>query len=97
MCHRGAKPKWDERIAGFVPPDAGDAFVAAGSAAGKMLLSECLADGARAGTLKGKTPAIPKGRDEAFAVTPLFHGRNEGSTAFRAEHPSFGPNSDGID
>ncbi|MEQ1520307.1 MAG: sarcosine oxidase subunit alpha family protein [Aestuariivirga sp.] len=82
MCHRGAKPKWDERIAGFVPPNVGDAFVAAGSAAGKMLFSECLADGARAGTLKGKTPAIPKCRDEAFAVTPLWWVKESTGKAF---------------
>ena len=82
MCHRGAKPKWDERIAGFVPPNVGDAFVAAGSAAGRMLLSECLADGARAGTLKGKTPAIPKCRDEAFAVTPLWSVKESTGKAF---------------
>ena len=82
MCHRGAKPKWDERIAGFVPPNVGDAFVAAGSAAGKMLLSECLADGARAGTLKGKTPAAPKCRDEAFAVTPLWWVKESTGKAF---------------
>ena len=82
MCHRGAKPKWDERIAGFAPPNVGDAFVAAGSAAGRMLLSECLADGARAGTLKGKTPAIPKCRDEAFAVTPLWWVKESTGKAF---------------
>ena len=82
MCHRGAKPKWDERIVGFVPPDVGGAFVAAGSAAGKMLLSECLADGARAGTLKGKASAIPKCRDEAFAVTPLWWVKQSTGKAF---------------
>ena len=82
MCHRGAKPKWDERVAGFLPPNVGDAFVAAGSAAGKMLLSECLADGARAGTLKGKASAIPKCRDEAFAVTPLWWVKKSTGKAF---------------
>jgi methylglutamate dehydrogenase subunit C len=82
MCHRGAKPRWDENIAGFVPPDAGSEFVAAGSAAGHMLLSECLADGARAGTLKGKVPAVPKCRDEAFAVTPLWWVKESTGKAF---------------
>jgi sarcosine oxidase subunit alpha len=82
MCHRGAKPKWDERIAGFVPPDVGGAFVAAGSGAGKMLLSECLADGARAGTLNGKTPEVPKCRDEVFAVTPLWWVKQSTGKAF---------------
>lgn len=72
MCHRGAKPRWSAEIAGFVPPETNAAFVAAGSAAGKMLLSECLADGATSGALEGKAPAAPQCRDEAFAVTPLW-------------------------
>ena len=37
MCHRGSKPRWNAEIAGFVPPMTSGAFVAAGSAAGKML------------------------------------------------------------
>jgi sarcosine oxidase subunit alpha len=82
MCHRGAKPVWNERIAAFVPPDVGDAFVAAGSANGSMLLSECLAEGARAGTLKGRTPAIPKCRDETFALSPLWWVKESIGKAF---------------
>jgi methylglutamate dehydrogenase subunit C len=82
MCHRGAKPTWDERIAGFAPPHVGDAFVAAGSAAGRMLLSECLTDGARAGAMKGKMPAIPKCRDEAFAITPFWWVKQSTGKAF---------------
>jgi methylglutamate dehydrogenase subunit C len=82
MCHRGSKPIWNETIAGFVPPDVGNAFVAAGSAAGHMLLSECLAGGARAGTMKGKVPAVPKCRDEAFAVTPLWWVKQSTGKAF---------------
>jgi methylglutamate dehydrogenase subunit C len=82
MCHRGAKPIWNETIAGFVPPYVGSAFVAAGSAAGHMLLSQCLADGARAGTMKGKVPAVPKCRDEAFAVTPLWWVKQSTGKAF---------------
>ena len=82
MCHRGDKPKWDDTIAGFVPPVVSSAFVAAGSAAGHMLLSQCLADGARAGTLKGKTSAVPKCRDEAFAVTPLWWVKQSTGKAF---------------
>ena len=81
-CHRGAKPVWNETIAAFVPPATGEAFVAAGSAAGSMLLSECLADGARAGTLKGSTPAVPKCRDEAFAITPLWWVKESQGKAF---------------
>ncbi len=81
-CHRGAKPRWDARIAGFVPPDVGGAFTAAGSAAGKMLLSEALSDGATHGTLKGRVPAIPKCRDEAFALTPLWWVKESTGKAF---------------
>jgi sarcosine oxidase subunit alpha len=81
-CHRGAKPIWDPKIAAFIPPEAGGGFVAAGSAAGKMLLSECLADGAAKGTLKGRVLAIPKCRDEAFALTPLWWVKESAGKAF---------------
>ncbi|MGQ0483757.1 MAG: sarcosine oxidase subunit alpha family protein [Hyphomicrobiales bacterium] len=82
MCHRGAKPSWNARIAGFVAPDVGGGFVAAGSAAGKMLLSECLADGAAKGALTGKSPAVPKCRDEAFAISPLWWVKESTGKAF---------------
>lgn len=82
MCHRGAKPVWNEAIAAFVPPDVGGQFIAAGSAAGRMLLSECLADGARAGTLKGKAVAVPRCRDEAYAISPLWWVKESHGKAF---------------
>ena len=81
-CHLGARPRWDAGIGGFVPPEMTGAFVVAGSAAGKMLLSQCLAGGAAAGTLKGKTPAAPKCRDEAFAITPLWWVKGSTGKAF---------------
>jgi sarcosine oxidase subunit alpha len=82
MCHRGAKPSWDDAISAFVPPHVGEAFQAGGSAAGRMRLSDCLADGARLGTLKGKVPAVPKCRDEAFALTPLWWVKESVGKAF---------------
>ena len=82
MCHRGAKPVWNEAIAGFTPPDVGAEFTAIGSAAGHMLLSECLADGARAGTMKGRVPATPKCRDEAFAIQPFWWVKESTGKAF---------------
>lgn len=82
LCHRGAKPAWNDKLAGFLPPETSSAFVAAGSANGKMTLSECLADGAAKGTLKGKMPAIPKCRDEAFAITPLWWVKRSTGKAF---------------
>ena len=81
-CHRGAKPTWDAGIAGFVPPDVGPAFTVAGSAAGRMLLSECLADGARAGAGGGRQPDIPACRDEAFAISPLWWVKGSKGKAF---------------
>ena len=81
-CHRGAKPKWDEKILGFVPPETDANFAVAGSAAGKMLLSECLADGAAKGALNGKMPAVPNCRDEAFAISPLWWVRESTGKAF---------------
>jgi methylglutamate dehydrogenase subunit C len=82
MCHRGAPPVWNEKLAAFLPPDVGGEFVAAGSANGKMLLSECLADGAAKGTLKGKVPAVPKCRDEAYSVSPLWWVKESKGKAF---------------
>jgi len=82
LCHRGAKPRWDTEIMAFVPPISNEAFVAAGSAAGKMLLSECLADGAAAGAFDDKAVSIPKCRDEAFAITPFWWVKESTRKAF---------------
>ncbi len=82
MCHRGARPVWNDSISGFVPPDVGGAFVAAGSAKGSFLLSDCLREGAAAGTLKGKAPAVPKCRDEAAGVAPFWWVKDFRGKAF---------------
>jgi sarcosine oxidase subunit alpha len=82
MCHRGAKPLWNAEIAGFVPPQTNGAFVAAGSAAGKMLLSECLADGAAKAATTDRRPEVPKCRDETFALTPLWWVKESTGKAF---------------
>ena len=81
-CHRGQKPKWDANLLAFLPPDNGSAFTVAGSAAGKMLLSECLADGAVQGALDGKPIAVPQCRDEAFAIAPLWWVKESHGKAF---------------
>ena len=82
MCHRGDVPRWSSEIAAFVPPEVKAPFVAAGSAAGVMLLSECLADGCAKGTLGGKSSAIPECRDEAFAITPYWWVKQSKGKAF---------------
>ena len=71
-----------QSIAAFLPPPASGAFAAAGSAAGKMLLSECLADGAARGAREGAAPAVPQCRDEAFAITPLWWVKESTGKAF---------------
>ena len=81
-CHKGAKPKWDASLLAFLPPETGSAFSAAGSAAGRMLLSECLADGAVKGALDGKPIEVPKCRDEAFSIAPLWWVKGSGPKAF---------------
>jgi sarcosine oxidase subunit alpha len=89
MCHKGAKPRWDSRLSAFVPPDAGEEFTAAGSANGSMLLSECLAEGAAKGAktagalgFKAKPPQVPKCRDEAFKLAPLWWVKESTGKAF---------------
>jgi methylglutamate dehydrogenase subunit C len=82
MCHRGAKPTWNERIAAFLPPDVGPQFVAVGAAAGHLHLSEALSDGASAGTLKGKGPSVPKCRDETYTITPMWWVKESVGKAF---------------
>ena len=82
MCHRGAKPIWNESIAAFTPPDVGPHFVSVGSASGKMLLSECLESGAAAANFEGKISPTPKCRDEAFAIQPFWWVKESTGKAF---------------
>ena len=88
-CHRGAKPQWRNEIAAFVPPDVGPAFTVAGSAAGRMLLSECLEDGAVKGAeaanalgFAAKAMALPKCRDESYRIQPYWWVKASESKAF---------------
>ncbi|MFO0994112.1 MAG: sarcosine oxidase subunit alpha family protein [Hyphomicrobiales bacterium] len=88
-CHKGAKPKWNETIAAFVPPDVGAAFTAAGSARGLMKLSECLADGARQGSEQARALGfdsnrieIPPCKDETYRITPLWWVKQSTGKAF---------------
>jgi len=48
-CHTGSRPVWREDILGFVPGRTLNRCWAAGGVAGYQTLSECLADGSRAG------------------------------------------------
>jgi heterotetrameric sarcosine oxidase alpha subunit len=88
-CHRGAKPRWDDALAAFLPPNVGAGFTTAGSANGRMLLSECLADGAARGAQAAsdlsfavKPSLVPKCRDEAYRISPLWWVKDSEGKAF---------------
>ena len=87
-CHRGARPRWDETLAAFLPPETGQGLAVAGSANGAMLLSQCLADGARkgadaAGALGfAARPFELKARDEAYRISPLWQVKQSKGKAF---------------
>ncbi|MDE1157898.1 MAG: sarcosine oxidase subunit alpha family protein [Neorhizobium sp.] len=81
MCQRGAKPVWSDEAQGFMAPDVGAGFVAAGSAAGVERLSDCLRDGAAKGAASAaalgfapydvNTPDVEGEYDPSFA--PLWY------------------------
>ena len=59
-CHRGAKPTWNQDVLAFLPPDNGEAFTVAGSAAGREfaeILDVILQPAAEVGALlRGEHP-----------------------------------------
>jgi sarcosine oxidase subunit alpha len=88
-CQRGKKPLWDPQTAAFVPPENGDEFVSAGSAAGLFTLAECLKDGAakgaqaaRAAGFKAKPVHCPAVAREVFAIEPLWRVAQSRGKAF---------------
>ena len=88
-CHRGAKPRWDDALAAFLPPNVGSALIAAGSANGSMTLSQCLREGAKAGAVAAeetgfqvKPAQLPQAGDESYQITPLWWVRESTTKAF---------------
>jgi methylglutamate dehydrogenase subunit C len=89
LCHKGAKPQWNDKLQAFLPPNGDAALVAAGSANGAMLLSECLREGAEKAVkalsdlgFKPKAAAMPKCRDEAYTIEPLWWVKDSHGKAF---------------
>ena len=78
-CHLGGKPVWDESISAFVPGAVPNGMAVAGAAAGRLALSDALADGERLGREaaaacgfeRPPTPATT-GAPEATAAAPLW-------------------------
>ncbi len=78
--HSGAKPKYDDTIASFVPGDSRQAEVSAGAARGSFRLQDCLDEGAAAGAEAAKLAGFKNrkakpakaGPDGAYAIEPLW-------------------------
>jgi methylglutamate dehydrogenase subunit C len=89
MCHKGAKPTWNDKLQAFLPPNTGADLVATGAANGSMLLSEALREGAEKAAkavsdlgFKAKAAVLPKCRDEAFNAQPLWWVKESHGKAF---------------
>ena len=92
--HLSARPVWSEAIHAFVPgpghghgPDAG--MRAAGAAAGRLTLAECLETGGRAGAeaasacgFAAVAPAVPTTDPEGVAHVPLWRAPRSRGKAF---------------
>ncbi len=78
--HQGARPRWNDALAAFVPCGAPAGMAVAGAAKGSFRLGECLTEGFAAGRLAAEdcsfsaaahpTPAVD---DDSAAVAPLWH------------------------
>ena len=69
-CQRGGKAVWSAQLQTFLAPDVGGGLVAAGSAAGRYSLADCLKDGAH----KAAAIATDLGFSVAAAALPTVEG-----------------------
>ncbi len=91
-CHRGDRPVWDAGSGMFLPPQARDGLMAAGSAAGILDLAGCLKSGAEAGAqaaselgFKPRQTDVPGSRDACGGSTgfaTLWHVAEARGKAF---------------
>src|SRR5258706_11111975 len=87
--HLGAKPRWSDDIAAFVPDEPPRGMSVAGAARGQLTLSRALGDGAAAGAraaeAAGFGPArvgVPETSEDAGAMTPCWCVRGSSKFAF---------------
>ena len=87
--HKGARPVWSERIAGFVPDTPPAGMGVAGAANGDLGLADALAGGARLGLaaagdagFDGQPVELPKVDGESTGLTPLWRVRGTRGKAF---------------
>lgn len=88
--HHGAKPRWDQERASFLPAaQLPPGMAVAGAATGDLSLSHCLASGAKAGTEAAEqsgyqtaAPAVPEVDGESTRQRPLWRVRGGRGKAF---------------
>lgn len=88
-CHLGAKPKWNESIACFVPDALSKTLLVVGSAAGHFGLKQCIEDGSEAalkvaGALNRKAYALEpvETQPEPSSVAVYFYVKQSNGKAF---------------
>lgn len=64
--HLGARPRWSDRIAAFVPGNGLRSMLPAGAAAGSFSLAEALAEGAVAGATAAESSGFKSSRSETW-------------------------------
>ena len=79
-CHLGARPRWEDGIAAFVPGTVPPGMHVAGAAGGSLSLGRAVSEGVTAGTeaaadlgFRRVQMPVPVADDEPTAVTPLWH------------------------
>ncbi|MGA9320313.1 MAG: FAD-dependent oxidoreductase, partial [Xanthobacteraceae bacterium] len=79
-CHHGSRPIWDDELGAFVPGQMPPGLTAVGAANGKLLLHQCLVEGAEAGRAAAaesgftvSAPNPPMVDDETLAVGAFSH------------------------
>jgi methylglutamate dehydrogenase subunit C len=79
-CHHGSRPVWNEELAAFLPGQMPPGLAAAGAANGKLLLYDCLVEGAEAGRAAAadigftvSAPNPPRVDNETVAVSAFWY------------------------
>jgi methylglutamate dehydrogenase subunit C len=88
--HLGSKTRWSESVSAFIPGDLPPGMSVAGAASGRMLLDQCLSDGATAGAQGARSAGfrtaqrivVPRATGESQDSKPLWHVQGGRGKAF---------------
>ncbi len=89
-CHQGARPRWDDTLAAFVPgPDLPPGLAVAGAAAGTLSTAGALRDGATGAVaalaaigIPCPMPRLPRAEDAPVALAPFWHVASDAGRAW---------------